>query len=418
MWLTTVDPMKTIKRAMVLAGGNDQIELIKGIRKRFPGVEIILIDMNPNVRAKDFADRMKVISTMDFYKVLETAKEENIDLILSACGDQPMRTMAFISEKLKLPCYITYQQALNLTNKVLMKRLMVDGGIPTSKFRQIDINSEINIEGLEFPLVIKPADNNGSKGIIKVYSKDEFDNAINEAKKYTLSGDILVEEFKLGEEYSVEAFLKNGEPHIVFVSKNIKIKNRNTFTICRNEYVDKLSATLENKIKGIIFKIGKVFEIDNVPLLIQMIVNGDDVNVIEFSARTGGGSKLFFIRQMVGVDIIDNLLDVTFGKEPDIISNPSREKAAILYVYVRPGIFSSIENLESLIKDGYITEYYQYKPFGTQILSSNYSSDRPVGFLIRAKDDKELEEKIDVINNTIKILDQNGEDIMCHEFFK
>ncbi len=403
---------------MVLAGGNDQIELIKGIRKRFPGVEIILIDMNPNVRAKEFADKMKVISTMDFDRVLEAAKEDNIDLILSACGDQPMRTMAFISEKLKLPCYISYQQSLNLTNKVLMKHLMVDGGIPTSKFRRFDINSDINIDGLEFPLVIKPADNNGSKGIIKVYTEDEFDNAISEAKKYTLNGDLIVEEFKSGEEYSVEAFIKNGEPHLVFASKNIKIKNRNTFTICRNEYVGELSANLKNKIMSIIARIGKVFEIDNVPLLIQMIVNGNDINVIEFSARTGGGSKLFFIRQMVGVDIIDNLLDVTFGKDPDIITNPSKDKAAILYVYARPGVFASIGNLETLMNDGLITEYYQYKPFGTQILSSNYSSDRCVGFLIRAKDDMELNKKIEIVNNTISILNENGEDIMCHDIFK
>ena len=87
--------MDTIKKAFVLAGGNDQIELIKGIKKRFPSAEVILIDMNPNVRAKDFADRMLVISTMDYDKVLAAARAENIDLILSACGDQPLRTMAY-----------------------------------------------------------------------------------------------------------------------------------------------------------------------------------------------------------------------------------------------------------------------------------------------------------------------------------
>lgn len=410
--------MKMIKKVMILAGGNDQIELIKGIRMRFPKAEVILIDMNPNVRAKDFADRMFVISTMDFEKVLEAATNENVDLILSACGDQPMRTMAFVSERLNLPCYITYQQSLNLTNKVLMKRLMIDGEIPTSKFRRFDISSEIDIDGLKFPLVIKPADNNGSKGIIKVFSKDEFDKAIAEARRFTLSGDLLVEEFKAGEEYSIEAFIKNGEPHIVFASKNIKIKNRNTFTICRNEYISELNESLEIKIKEIVARIGLVFKIDNVPLLIQMIVNGDDVNVIEFSARTGGGSKLFFIRQMVGVDIIENLLDITFGNEPDINPVPSKDKAAILYAYAYPGEFNAIGNLDGLLENGTITEFYQYKTFGSKILSSNYSSDRPVGFLLRGKDEKELCNKVCVVNETIQILNENGEDIMCHEIFR
>lgn len=78
--LEVKDSMDTIKKVMVLAGGNDQIELINGIRKRFPGVQVLLVDMNPNVRARDFADKMLVISTMDFDAVLNAAKEENIDL--------------------------------------------------------------------------------------------------------------------------------------------------------------------------------------------------------------------------------------------------------------------------------------------------------------------------------------------------
>lgn len=410
--------MDTIKKAFVLAGGNDQIELIKGIKKRFPHAEVILIDMNPNVRAKDFADRMLVISTMDYDKVLEAARAENIDLILSACGDQPLRTMAYVSEKLGLPCYLTFEQAQNLTNKVLMKKLMIEGGIPTSKYHRFDINSEITTDGLSFPLVIKPADNNGSKGIIKVYSKQEFDKAISEARKYTVSGDLLVEEFKEGEEYSVEAFIRNGEPYIVFASKNIKVKNRNTFTICSNEYVAALSSELESKIKEIIVKIGKTFNIDNVPLLIQMIVKDNEVNVIEFSARTGGGSKLFFIREMVKVDIIDNLLDITFGLKPDIEAIPCSDKAVIKYVYAEPGIFSDIQNLEELKASGYITNVYQYKPFGTEIKSSNYSSDRPIGFLLRGASEGELAQKVSHINSRIKILDENGKDIMRHDIFE
>lgn len=409
---------KEIKKVFVLAGGNDQIELIKGIRKRFKGVEVILIDMNPNVRAREYADRMLVISTMDFDKVLKAAEDEKIDLILSACGDQPLRTMAYVSEKLGLPCYLTFQQSLNLTNKVYMKALMEQGGIPTAKFRRFDINTEISSDGLTFPLVIKPADNNGSKGIIKVYSKEEFDDAISEAKKYTLSGDLLVEEFKSGEEYSMEAFIKNGEPNIIFASKNIKIKDQNTFTICKNEYVAELPKKLEDKIKDIIKGIHKTFDIDNVPLLIQLIYDGENTNVIEFSARTGGGSKLFFIREMTGIDIIENLLDITLGIEPDILPNKKGECAAIMYAYAHPGVFNGVSGISTLKNKGLISDLFLYKPFGSTIYSSNYSSDRPLGILIKAKNEKELNEKITLVNESVKILDENGNDIMRHEIFR
>lgn len=189
---------------------------------------------------------------------------------------------------MKLPCYLSFEQSQQLTNKVLMKQMMIDGGIPTSKFRRFDISHDINIDGLQFPLVIKPADNNGSKGIIKTYNASDFEAAIAEAKKFTLSGDLLVEEFKEGEEYSIEAFIKeDGDPVIVFASKNIKIKNRNTFTICCNQYVNKLNPNIEQKIVEIIKAISETFKIKNVPLLLQCIANENEVNVIEFSARTG-----------------------------------------------------------------------------------------------------------------------------------
>lgn len=409
--------MDTIKKVMVLAGGNDQIELIKGIRNRFPEAEVLLIDMNPNVRAREFCDRMLVISTMDFDKVLAAAEAENIDLILSACGDQPLRTMAYVSEKMGLPCYLTFEQSRNLTDKGLMKRKMVEGGIPTSRYGKFDINSGIPAEDFVYPVVIKPADNNGSKGIIKVRSREELELAVAEARKYTLGGDMIIEEFKEGEEYSVEAFLKDGTPHIVFASKNIKIKNRNTFTICQNEYVAELPEGLEKRIKEIVTRIGSVFGIDNVPLLIQMIVNGEDVSVIEFSARTGGGSKLFFIREMVGVDVIENLLDITFSQTPDIEARPSGEAAVINYVYASPGKFMGLEGVDRMTRDGVISAVYQYKPFGSEIFSSNYSSDRPVGFLVKGFDREEVGRKLDEINRSVKVLDENGNDIMRHDLF-
>ena len=175
---------------------------------------------------------------------------------------------------------------------------------------------------------------------------------------------------------------------------------------------------MEEKIEEIIKGINKTFEIDNVPLLIQMIYDGENVNVIEFSARTGGGSKLFFIREMTGVDVIENLLDITMGIEPDIQPKKKGSSAAILYAYSHPGIFNAVEGIKALREKGIVTDMFLYKPYGAMINSSNYSSDRPLGLLIKAKDEQELTNRIAVVNETVKILDENGNDIMRHEIFQ
>ena len=112
-----------MKKILILAGGNDQCALIEEIRRYFCGdVEILLVDMNDNVKALSYADRFLQISTMDKEAVLDAARRENVDYILTACGDQPLSTMAYVSEKLGKPTYLTETDIRDLTNKRYMKK--------------------------------------------------------------------------------------------------------------------------------------------------------------------------------------------------------------------------------------------------------------------------------------------------------
>jgi biotin carboxylase len=409
------------KKIFVLAGGDDQISLMKELRIRFDCAEISLIDMAKDTIATRHADKHFIISTLDIETVLKLAKEENIDLIITACGDQTMPTMAYVSEQMKLPCYLTYNQSINLTNKLHMKRLMVENSIPTSNYLLLENYNEhedLDIK-LSYPLVVKPVDNNGSKGIMKVYEKAGLKKAINKASKFTRTHNIIIEEFRSGEEYSIEAFILNGSPHIILETKLSKIKqNTENFTILKCTYPCKLSDIISQKIMSIITQIGKAFEIENGPLMIQLIVNGEDVNVIEFSARTGGGSKHHFIRELTGVNVFENLLDITFGITPKLSIIRKNKFAAIDYVYVKPGIFSGVKNLDFLKHQGIVHDYFFYKLIGTKIENSDISSDRPVGFFVMGDTEEDLNIKTAFIDKTIQVLNDNNEDIMIHGLYK
>ena len=115
-----------MKKIMILAGGNDQIALIEELRRYFNGdIYIILVDMSSSAKAIPYADKFLPISTMDKEAVLNAAKEEKIDYILTACGDQPLSTMAYVSAKMGLPCYLTEEDVKNLTNKLYMKQILM-----------------------------------------------------------------------------------------------------------------------------------------------------------------------------------------------------------------------------------------------------------------------------------------------------
>lgn len=131
---------------MILAGGNDQCALIEELRRYFNGdVEIILVDMNKKAKAVSYADKFLNISTMDKAAVLNAAKINKIDYILTACGDQPLSTMAYVSAQLEIPSYLNEKEVRDLTNKRYMKQKMVANGIPTANFIYINKDWDGNL---------------------------------------------------------------------------------------------------------------------------------------------------------------------------------------------------------------------------------------------------------------------------------
>jgi len=232
-----------MKKAIILGGTNDHIKLISILKAK--GYYTILIDYYENPPAKKYADKHIKESTLDVDKILEIALEIKPEIVIATCIDQSLLTMAFICEKLDLPCHISYQTALELTNKVYMKRLFFSHNIPTTKFIVIDdINIMTDLD-LKFPVVVKPADSNSSKGVYKIFNQNRVEAAIRNAFTYSRSHEVVIEEYAFGEEFSVDVIVNDFEPTIILVSKNIKYKkNKNNFTIIQSLY----PATNDNKI--------------------------------------------------------------------------------------------------------------------------------------------------------------------------
>ena len=163
-------------RIVVLAGGSDQIALIGELKKR--GHYVILVDYFENPPARNHADEHIQASTLDVERVKEIAVLKKAELICTACTDQALLTVANVSEQLGLPCYISYQTALNVTNKSYMKRRMMETGIPTAGFVILDDVDLNRLEGMSFPMVVKPVDCNSSKGVKRIDNIEESGNGL------------------------------------------------------------------------------------------------------------------------------------------------------------------------------------------------------------------------------------------------
>ncbi len=397
-------------KALVLAGGLPQVALIEELKSR--NIQTVLIDWNKNPVASQYADIFYQESTLDIDAVTNIAIKEKVDFIITVCTDQALHTVALVSEKLNLPCYIDFETAKNVTNKSFMKKVFIENNIPTANFQILKDSKNIKDLNLDFPLIVKPVDCNSSKGVKKVNNKNDLKMAIDDAISLSRNRTAIVEEFITGQEISIDVFVNNGVAHVLSECYVDKIKDENKFVIFRTRYPLKENDIIKNKIQKIAQTIANAFNIKNAPMLIQVLLNGDDIYVIEFSARTGGGIKYQFIKEMSSFDVVKAVVDLTLGKKITMNINKKTELFVNTYLYCKSGIYQKEDGFQSLKDNNVIKEYYIFKPQGTIFDSVTNSGDRIASFSITGENYKQLKEKYNIAKSQIKILDANENNIL------
>lgn len=402
-----------MKKAIVLAGGFDQIALIKELKAR--NYQVYLIDYYDNPPAKHYADKHYVGSTLNIDYVREVASEVKPDLICTACTDQALLTTAIVSEEMGLPTYISAETARNVTNKSYMKKVLMDNQIPTSKYYAVHKLTEIDNLDLKYPLIIKPADCNSSKGVKKASNRQELISNLNDALNYSRTHTAIIEEFKSGKEFSADFYIKDGQAKLLSVTESKKIPNNGAFTIAKSVYP---VTTIEQNttIEQIGQSIAKAFHLTNTPLLVQMIEEDGMMYVLEFSARMGGGSKYQLIKELSGVDIMSVYAQLITGDPVAEISvTPYEGFAEVDYIYCNNGVFKSLTGFDSALMNNTIDYFFSYKLPGSEITQSLTSGDRIGGVLITGHSQNELMAKREIFNNMVKVIDSEGNDMMNHK---
>jgi len=403
-----------MKKALVLAGGLPQISLINQLKER--NVYTVLADGNENCVAKTFADEFHKVQIFNIEEVKDLAVRIKADFIITVCADQVLLVMAKVSEILGLPCYINYEIAQNVSDKVKMKQIFVENEIPTSRFVTMMKFDSCKVADFKYPLVVKPVDSYSSRGVRKVNSIGELELYYKEASEISRTGGVIVEEFCSGEELSVDAFIINGKAQILCVSNSDKILDEDRFVIYRGRCPANASPCVIKEIEVIAQKIADAFGLKNAPLLIQLINNGHHVSVVEFCARTGGNTKYLLIKKTCGVDVISAAIDLSMGIIPDIKAHSTENKYVINdFIYCKPGIFNKLVGFDRLVEEGVIAEYHAIRAQGHHVVGVRSSSDRIATYNVEAKTKEELNAKLRRIITEVKIEDIDGKDIMRHD---
>ncbi len=403
--------------AIVLGGTNPHKALIENLKSR--GYYTILIDYYENPPAKSVADKHIRESTLDKEKVYELAKEYEAKLVISTCIDQANVTACYVAGKLNLTKPYSYEIASEIADKTRMKQRMVNAGIPTASFILTDRLEGLDIENLNFPLVVKPSDTNGSKGVMRVDNQTELKKYLANALGLSRNGKAVIEEFVEGDEFGIDCFITNGIATVITTHRKRKPNKKDGSVIFSIGSISPapISDKVKLKIGEIANKIAKEFGLENTPLLMQLIINGEEVNVVEFAPRIGGGLNFRKIKMFAHFDILSASVDSFLNIPVKVDFKNIDFKYSENHIYTQPGIFGKIVGIEDLIKNGTIKEFYINKSKGSVIEKGHASKDRIGSFIAEGKDLEEIKLKIRKVFNYIKIYDESGSEMKFESLY-
>ena len=299
------------KKAVLIFGvGPLQQSIINRAKKM--GHYTVGIDPCEDATCRDDVDAFEVVGGQDYEGTCVVVEKYGIDAIVTAATDKPLVMMARIAEKYGFPFY-SVETAQWSTDKFQMKQRFELGDVPHAKGRLVKSVEET--ADMVYPVIVKPRDNSGSRGVKLCRTKEELEQSMAEALEYSKLDSVLVEEFIEGPEYSIEGLHHDGKSEV------IQFTEKKTTEFPYNVelgHIQPANINDENKqkIREIVAKIGKALKFENCPSHTELKINERGIFVIETSPRLGGDYITSTLTPLsTGVNVEDELLRIALGEK-------------------------------------------------------------------------------------------------------
>lgn len=308
-----------LKKLAIIGASYLQLPLVEKAKEM--GIETHCFAWPEGAVCKEIADYFYPISILEKEAVLKKCIEINIDGITTIATDMAVPTICYVAEKMKLISN-SFSSSLASTNKWDMRTAFKNGNCSIPKFIEAEDN-KVNIDGFKFPLIVKPVDRSGSRGVTKVMSENELSDAINYATTESFCKKAIVEEYIEGEEVSVESISWKRNHTILTITDKITTGAPH-FVELEHHQPSGLPKEIQDKIKLETIKCLNALEVNFGAGHSEFkITSNGEVYVIEVGARMGGdfiGSHL--VELSTGYDFLEGVIDIALGKhEPPILEN-------------------------------------------------------------------------------------------------
>lgn len=345
--------------------------LLGGIRYLLPVIEaahrhgyyVITVDYVPENIAHQYSDEFHNVSILDKEAVLHLAQELNIDGILSFGVDPGVVTAAYVAEQMGLSFQCSYNAACILQDKSRFRQFLKDNNfnVPNAKGYSSKEEALADTEYYNWPVIVKPVDSAGSKGVMRVDEISALPSAIEYALSESHNGHFIIEDFleKEGNSSDCDSFTVDGE--LVFCSFNdqhFDSQAINPYTPAAFSWPSTMpqwaQAELMSELQRLMSLLNVKTGVYNIET--RLCKNGKPY-IMELAPR-GGGNRLSEVMKYVsGQDLIDNCVRAAVGDPIDEIHQPIYEGywAEIILHSERDGVFRGIE-IDKTVEERFLIE--------------------------------------------------------------
>jgi biotin carboxylase len=332
-------------RLLVLGAGVFQLSIIR--RARELGAYVITADHTPSNPGHRIANQTIDCSTIETAEIISQARQLGIDGVVTAASDVAVVTMAAVRSVLGLPGAFTPELSNTFSTKPAFREFLRREGLSSQRYYFSDsIETVVEaVRGFTFPVVTKPADSSGSRGVILVSEPDELEEALRLSVFFSRSGVVGAEEFLPGVEYGGDLFVKGGRiEHLCVTDKHLE-----QFTVKGHVLPSRVQPAGEALICAALDRLCNRLGYKEGPMNFDVKIDGQHVNLIEVSPRLGGNSIPDLIRRSTGLDFEAMSVLQALGLDVTLEENqPHGMAGSVILGATRPSIVSYLPSLTEM----------------------------------------------------------------------
>lgn len=307
-----------MKKLMVLGGSRYALPVIEAAHNL--GFYVITCDYLPDNIAHKYSDEYCNVSIIDKEAVLQAAKDLNIDGIMSFACDPGVATAAYVAEKMGLPHSGSYESVSILQNKGRFRQFLADNGfnVPVAKGYTSVEQALGESDIFNWPVIVKPTDSAGSKGVTRVDKPEHLKESIEYALSFSHSNEFIIEDFleKKGHSSDTDSFSINGKLKFVsFSAQRFDEKCENPYTPSAYSWPSTISQEHQDELTGEIQRLLNLLDMKTSIYNIEVRECTDGkAYIMECSPRGGGNRLAEVLRYATGVDLITNAVRAAVGE--------------------------------------------------------------------------------------------------------